>query len=63
MILYTLLCGFPPFRGNTDEEVILEIQKGFVSFEEPQWKLVSVPAKDLLRKMLCVNVNRRFSAK
>ena len=30
--MYVLLCGYPPFQGNNDEEIIANIVKGEFPF-------------------------------
>jgi len=36
VILYVLLCGFPPFNGNTDNEIFEAVLKGKYSMEGPE---------------------------
>lgn len=62
VILYILLSGVPPFPGNTNEEIIARIKKGFYSFDQPIWGQISNDAKDLIQKLLCP-VRSRISAK
>lgn len=33
IILYVLLCGYPPFRGRSHEEIFANIAKAPLSFE------------------------------
>ena len=63
VILYIMLCGVPPFYGETDEEIYEVVKKGKLEFEEPIWKTISEPAKDLIRKLLNKNIKERLSAK
>jgi MAP/microtubule affinity-regulating kinase len=58
VVLYTLLCGYFPFRGNTREELFSSIVSGI--FIIPPH--VSGNACDLLRKMLCINPKDRLTA-
>jgi len=53
VILYILLCGYPPFYGNTDAQILEAVKKGYYDFSSPEWKDVSESAKDLIKKMLC----------
>ena len=62
VIFYILLCGYPPFNGESDEEIFIEILKGQVEFPEEDWSEVSEEAKDLIQKMLTKDPNQRISA-
>eukprot|EP01114_Cavostelium_apophysatum_P007077 TRINITY_DN1876_c0_g1_i3.p1 TRINITY_DN1876_c0_g1~~TRINITY_DN1876_c0_g1_i3.p1 ORF type:complete len:491 (-),score=180.47 TRINITY_DN1876_c0_g1_i3:220-1692(-) len=55
VILYILLAGFPPFGDNSFEK----IKKGQYSFKDPRWKAVSDEAKDLITKLMTVDVDKR----
>ena len=61
VILYVLLCGFPPFYADNDPELYKLIQAGEYSFPSPYWDDVSDTAKDLIRKMLVVDPTKRLS--
>ena len=63
VIMYILLCGFPPFGGNTDKEILHKVSIGRYSFPSPEWDSISFEAKDLIEKMMNVNYNARISAK
>ena len=52
VILYIMLCGYPPFDGATDEEMFEEIKNADVIFDPLEWDEVSNLAKDLVLKML-----------
>ena len=56
VILYVLLCGLPPFWGDTTEEVFKSVLTEPLDFETDPWPVVSAAAKDLVRRML----NRRW---
>ncbi|KAI5609172.1 serine/threonine-protein kinase DCLK2 isoform 1, partial [Silurus asotus] len=64
VIMYILLCGFPPFRSerNQQEELFEQILRGRLEFPAPYWDNISVSAKDLIGKMLQVNVSARYTA-
>ncbi|XP_051946973.1 serine/threonine-protein kinase DCLK2-like isoform X2 [Xyrauchen texanus] len=64
VIAYILLCGFPPFRSerNHQEELFQQILLGRLEFPAPYWDNISASAKDLIGKMLQVNVGSRYTA-
>jgi calcium-dependent protein kinase len=62
VIMYILLCGYPPFNGETDNEILSKIKTGKYVFPEEEWDNISDDAKDLISKMLEFNPTNRFSA-
>jgi calcium-dependent protein kinase len=52
VILYILLCGYPPFNGQTDDQIHQSISRGKYSFPEEEWNAVSKEGKILVTKML-----------
>lgn len=57
IVLYILLCGYPPFNGKSTESIhrrILEQSLRFpcMSYLDSEWRTVSPEAKDLIRMML-----------
>jgi len=62
VIMYVLLCGYPPFYGETDAEVLSKVKAGHYSFSGGEWKRVSEDAKDLIRRLLKINPNDRFTS-
>ena len=62
VILYILLCGYPPFTGSNDKEVYNIITQVKYDFNQPTWKNVSKYAKDLIKNMLTLAKNR-YTAK
>ena len=60
-ILYTLLCGYPAFCGEDDQEILQLVIKGKYSFDGEEWEDISKDAKDLIKKMIC-KPERRLSA-
>ncbi|KAI4905667.1 hypothetical protein NFI96_023131 [Prochilodus magdalenae] len=64
VITYILLCGFPPFRGSTEDQEALfdQILMGQLDFPLPYWDSVSDSAKELITCMLQVEVNQRYTA-
>ena len=37
VILYILLCGYPPFNGQTDKKIIECVLAGEFTLDEPEW--------------------------
>ncbi|XP_071478079.1 serine/threonine-protein kinase DCLK1-like [Diadema antillarum] len=65
VIMYILLCGFPPFRStdaNNQEELFDKIVACDYSFDSPYWDEISISAKDLITGMLEGDADKRFSA-
>lgn len=66
VIIYILLCGYPPFRGDTDKEIYEEIQSGLLEFAddpgEHLWSVVSPDAIDFIQKLIVRNPSERLTA-
>ena len=63
VILYLLLCGYPPFNGYTDEDIIKNVKKGEFRTDDIEWQNISPEAIDLVHRMLEFKPNKRISAK
>ncbi|CAK58777.1 unnamed protein product (macronuclear) [Paramecium tetraurelia] len=63
VILYILLCGYPPFIGKTENEIMRKVGEGKFEFDADDWNQISKEAKNLINRMLHVNPNFRISAK
>ncbi|EER11618.1 Calcium-dependent protein kinase, putative [Perkinsus marinus ATCC 50983] len=62
VIMYILLCGYPPFYGETDADVLTKVRLGNYTFNASDWKGISEDAKDLIRKLLKINPRDRYTA-
>ena len=62
IILYILLCGYPPFNGNTNVEIFHAIQNQNPIFTGEEWEDITPEAKDLIKLMLKKNPNERWNA-
>ncbi|KAK4243405.1 kinase-like domain-containing protein [Corynascus novoguineensis] len=62
-VLYTLLCGFPPFYDESIEVLTEKVAKGQYTFLSPWWDEISASAKDLISHLLCVDPEKRFTIK
>jgi len=60
--MYVMLCGYPPFFGETDAEVLSKVRLGNFSFNAADWKNVSEDSKNLIRMLLKMNPKDRFTA-
>ena len=61
--MYTLLAGIPPFRGETELEIIKNVRTGIYNLGIPELSRVSIDAKNLMTNMLKYDPNERLSAK
>jgi calcium-dependent protein kinase len=62
VIMYVVLCGYPPFYGETDADVLAKVRLGNFSFNAADWKSVSEDAKNLIRMLLKMNPRDRYTA-
>ena len=62
VILYILLCGYPPFNGNTNIDIYHNIQNQNPSFLTEEWEDITQEAILLIKNMLHKNPKKRFSA-
>merc|ERR1712166_1524530 len=62
VIMYVLLCGYPPFYGETDADVLSKVRLGNFSLNAADWKNVSEDAKNLIRMMLKMNPRDQATA-
>jgi len=62
VVMYVLLCGYPPFFGENDADVLAKVRLGNFSFNVSDWKNISEDAKNLIRMMLKMNPKDRYTA-
>jgi len=62
VMMYILLCGYPPFCGGSDRSILNLISLGEFKFHEQDWKNISVEAKELVRMLLEVDPRKRITA-
>lgn len=60
-VLYTLLCGFPPFYDERIETLTEKVAKGEYTFLSPWWDEISLEAKNCVSRLLTVDPLRRYS--
>jgi len=61
VILYILLCGYPPFHATSNAVLFEQIKRGRFQFHEKEWLGVTDAAKALILNMLKVNVEERYT--
>lgn len=61
VILYILLCGFPPFFNESTAALYKQIKRGAFDFPSPYWDEISEEAKDLVKKLLTVDPKQRYT--
>ena len=62
VLMYILLCGEPPFQGETEEEIFANVKKGYIDFSKSKFNNVSENCIDLIKKLLCSNRKTRIKA-
>jgi len=63
VIMYILLCGKYPFYGISEEEITKKILTGNFDFNDKHFQDVSENAKDLIKKCLIHDKNKRITVK
>jgi len=61
VICYTLLCGCLPFDDNSISVIFRKVLAGDYTFFQPYWAAISEEAKDLIRNLLLVDPQLRFT--
>lgn len=62
-VLYTLLCGFPPFYDESIQVLTEKVARGQYTFLSPWWDDISKSAQDLVSHLLTVDPEKRYSIK
>jgi len=63
VIFYISLCGYPPFYGADNKEILKKVKSGSYSFDPKHWSHRSKNCKGLLQQLLCFNVKGRITAR
>ncbi|ETN05351.1 hypothetical protein PPTG_14105 [Phytophthora nicotianae INRA-310] len=63
VVAYTMLCGYEPFFGVNDEELIQMNKRVDYEFEEPEWSSISDEAKDMITLMMEKDPYKRITPK
>lgn len=62
VILYLLISGKFPFRGESDKAKLKAIMHGAFTFDDPAFYRSSYEVRDLISKLLTRNPNDRYTA-
>jgi len=62
VILYILLCGYPPFNGANDDQIIKSVKEGKFRTDDEEWSCISKDAIDLVNKLLAYSPEDRINA-
>jgi serine/threonine protein kinase len=62
-VLYTLLCGFPPFYDESIQVLTEKVARGQYTFLSPWWDDISKSAQDLVSHLLTVDPEKRYTIK
>jgi len=62
VITYVLLCGYPPFYGESQFQQFKMIVKGQYEFPPNEWNTVSDEAKNFIARILVVNPQERATS-
>mmetsp|Transcript_10786 Transcript_10786/g.19933 ORF Transcript_10786/g.19933 Transcript_10786/m.19933 type:complete len:398 (+) Transcript_10786:437-1630(+) len=61
VISYVLLCGYPPFNGDSNSEVHAAVKRGRYTFPSVDWSCTSREATDFVRRLLQKNPRNRMT--
>jgi calcium/calmodulin-dependent protein kinase I len=62
VVAYTLLCGYEPFYGTDDQELIRVNKSVEYQFHLPEWAGISLAAKDFIANCLLPSAGHRMTA-
>merc|ERR1712087_531654 len=62
VIAYILICGRPPFRGKSDQEVMRKIVSHSAANQLPFPRDASLKFRDFISRLMCADSQKRLSA-
>jgi calcium-dependent protein kinase len=62
VIMYIIVCGYPPFHAESDEEILAKVALGAFEFRTSDWEAVSGDCKSLIKELLRMNPRERYTA-
>lgn len=63
VITYILLCGYPPFYGDTDTQIFESVRMAKFDFPSPDWDGISDSAKEFICSLLQRTPSKRLTAR
>lgn len=63
VVAYLLMCGYPPFWGDTDAQILVKVTKGDFDYPSEEWQDSSSNVKEFIGSMLTLSENVRPNAK
>ena len=63
VVLYILLCGYPPFNGSTEKSIMENVLIGNYTMKGKEWETISKDAKTFISQLLEYDPTKRPSAK
>ncbi len=61
VIAYCLLCGYPPFNADTDQQLFRKIRLCDYEFHMPEWQGISEDAKNFIKALIQPNQKVRLT--
>jgi len=61
VIVYILLCGYPPFYDDDDMQLYQDILRAEYEFDSPYWDDISDAAKDFVRNLMKKDFDVRYT--
>jgi len=61
IIIYILLCGYPPFYHKNQAQLFRLIREAKFEFDSPYWDNISDTAKNLVKGCLTVDIDKRLT--
>lgn len=62
VICYILICGYPPFYGDSDQQILDRVKKGTFDYPASDWAGHTDEVKDFINLMLTMDPKARHSA-
>jgi calcium-dependent protein kinase len=62
VILYILLCGYPPFHGDSTQQIFKHIISQPLDLKSDPWPRIGEGAKDCVKRMLARDPRKRLTA-